>query len=171
MTRANKNSASLQSRHLAAVADETPLQRFLTYRLSAMTAKLNKQATAVLARASGLKLAEWRIIALLALNGEMSGVRIAEIAGVDPGLLSRTTFALEERGLVRSRRSATDRRVVFVALTVQGRGAYEKTLPHMRARHKHLLASLTAAERATMFAIVEKLEIAAETDTFKVSDQ
>jgi DNA-binding MarR family transcriptional regulator len=156
---------------LAAVAGEMPLQRFLTYRLSTLTSKLNRQANAILAKASGLKLNEWRIIALLAVNGEMNGVRIAEVAGLDPGLLSRTLFALEEQQLVKSARSSSDRRVVLVTLTRQGRSAYDKTLPHMRARQAHLLDSLTAAERSMIFAIVEKLEIAADADTFKVSDQ
>lgn len=159
-----------RKRHLVPVADETPLQRFVTYRLSVLTSKLNRQATAVLAKASGLKLTEWRVIALLSLNGEMSGVRIAEIAGIDPGLLSRTVFALEKRELVRSRRSATDRRVVLVMLTRQGRSTYDRTLPHMRARQRHLLANLTTAERSMMFSIIEKLEIAAEMSSFSDED-
>lgn len=148
-----------------------PLQRFLTYRLSTLTSKLNKQASAVLAKASGLKLTEWRVIALLASNGEMSGVRIAEIAGIDPGLLSRTFYSLEERQLLRSRRSPSDRRVVLVTLTRQGHSTYEKTLPHMQARQAHLLETLTPAERTMMFAVVEKLEIAAEKDTFESDDR
>jgi DNA-binding MarR family transcriptional regulator len=166
------NSKSLdRKRHLATVVDATPLQRFLTYRLSTLTAKLNKQASAVLAKASGLKLTEWRVIALLALNGEMSGVRIAEVAGIDPGLLSRTLFTLEGRQLVRTRRSPADRRVVLATLTRQGRSTYDKTLPHMRARQAHLLESLTAAERTMIFAVVEKLEIAAEKDIFESDDR
>jgi DNA-binding MarR family transcriptional regulator len=160
-----------RGRRLAVVADELPLQRFLTYRLSILTSKLNRQAGAILAKANGLKLTEWRIIALLAVNGELSGVRIAEIAGIDPGLLSRTIFALEERQLVKSARSSSDRRVVLVTLTRQGRSIYDKTLPLMRARQARLLANLTTAERALMFSIVEKLEIAADVDTFKAGDQ
>lgn len=160
-----------RGRRLAVVAHELPLQRFLTYRLSILTSKLNRQASAILAKASGLKLTEWRIIALLAVNGEMSGVRIAEIAGIDPGLLSRTIFALEERQIVKSARSSADRRVVLVTLTRQGRSIYDKTLPHMLARQARLLASLTTAERALMFSIVEKLEIVADVDTFEAGDQ
>jgi DNA-binding MarR family transcriptional regulator len=169
MTTARKSSA--RNHQLAAVAGEIPLQRFLTYRLSTLTSKLNKQASAVLAKASGLKLTEWRVIALLAVNGEMKGVRIAEVSGIDAGLLSRTLFALEERQLVKSARSSSDRRVVLVTLTRQGRNAYDKTLPHMQARQAHLLDSLTSAERSVIFGIVEKLEIAADADTFTVSDR
>jgi DNA-binding MarR family transcriptional regulator len=105
------------------------------------------------------------------VNGEMNGVRIAELSGIDPGLLSRTLFALEERQLVKSARSSTDRRVVLVTLTRQGRSIYDKTLPHMRARQARLLDNLTTAERALMFSIVEKLEIAADVDTFEAGDQ
>jgi DNA-binding MarR family transcriptional regulator len=70
----------------SAVAGEMPLQRLLTYRLSILTSKLHRQAGAILAKASGLKLTEWRVIALLAVNGELRGVGIAEIAGIDTGL-------------------------------------------------------------------------------------
>jgi DNA-binding MarR family transcriptional regulator len=169
MTTVRKSPVS--NDRLAAVASEIPLQRFLTYRLSTLTSKLNRQASVILAKASGLKLTEWRVIALLALNGEMNGARIAEIGGIDPGLLSRTLFALEKRQLVKSGRSSSDRRVLLVRLTRQGRNTYDKTLPHMRARQAHLLDSLTGAERSMIFAIVEKLEIAAEADTFKMCDQ
>jgi DNA-binding MarR family transcriptional regulator len=166
MTKPRQTSALDKKRALASVVDDTPLQRFLTYRLATLTSKLNRQATAILAAVSGLKLAEWRVIALLALNGEMNGVRIAEVSGIDTGLLSRTIFTLEKRAIVRSRRSTTDRRVVLVTLTPQGRGVYDTTLPHMRARQKHLLAHLTAAERTTMLTVIEKLEIAADTVSF-----
>ncbi len=146
--------------------DELPLQRFLTYRLSRLNAKLNRQAGAILRHASGLKLPEWRVIALLAAHGELNASWIGETAGTDPGLLSRTFRALETRGLILARRSQDDRREVYFTLTRAGRKIHDETIQHMRARQKHLLGALDPAEQAAVFRIVDKLEMAAEAREF-----
>jgi DNA-binding MarR family transcriptional regulator len=151
------------------ITDETPLQRFLSYRLSQLSNKLNRQATAILARVSGLTVGQWRVIALLATHSELNGTRLGEATGMDRGQLSRTLFGLEQSGLIATRRPADDRRLVLAQLTRKGRTLYDATLPHMRARQRHLLASLAPAERATVFAIIDKLSDAADVTEFEVA--
>jgi DNA-binding MarR family transcriptional regulator len=143
-----------------------PLQRFLTYRLIALTARLNRQASAVLAQVGEISLPEWRVMAFLGLHKRMNGASIADATGIDPALLSRTFRALERRGLIASSRSAADRRVVFFALTVEGQAVHDRTLPVMRARQQHLMDSLSPAELDAFFRITDKLELAAEARTF-----
>ena len=143
-----------------------PLQRFLTYRLSQLGFRLNRQAAHLLRQESGLKLPEWRVLALLATHRQINAAGIEELTGIDRGLLSRTVRALEVRGLVVARRSEADRREVFVALTAAGRQVYKRQLPLMQARQAHLLDALDPAERRVVFRIVDKLLIAAEARRF-----
>lgn len=157
---------SLAKPDLEVVQGETPLQRFLTYRVSQLGFRLNRQAAHLLRRGSGLKLPEWRVIALLASHRRLNAAGIEELTGTDRGLLSRTVRALELRGLVVSHRSQKDRREVYFKLTPAGRQIHRQQLPLMQARQEHLLGALTVEERRLVFRIVDKLLIAADAREF-----
>lgn len=154
------------ARKPALALSDLPLQRFLTYRLISLTAKLNRQANAILAELGDMSVPEWRIMAFLGLHRRMNGASIAEAANIDRALLSRTFRALESRGLIASSRSDADRRVVFFALTPEGQAVHDRILPVMRARQQHLMNSLSPAELEAFFRIADKLELAAEARTF-----
>jgi DNA-binding MarR family transcriptional regulator len=143
---------------------DLPLQEFLTYRLARLNATLNRQATAILQAQGPLRLAEWRVLALLAAHGEINGRRLTEIAGIDPGLASRTLAALQERRLIDVRRDPGDRRSVKAGLTAEGSLIHARLLPLMRARQQRLMASLAPADREAVFRIVDTLMAAAEPD-------
>jgi DNA-binding MarR family transcriptional regulator len=145
---------------------ERPLQLFITYRLSMLSGKLNRQANSVLTKAGNLRVPEWRILGLLNLHGEMTGTRIADLVGVDPGLVSRSLRALEKRGLIATRRGDDDRRIAFTSLTAAGRTLHARVLPAMQRRQNYLLSVLTAEERATLLRSIDKLQIAAEARDF-----
>jgi DNA-binding MarR family transcriptional regulator len=146
---------------------ERPLQLFITYRLSMLSGKLNRQANAVLKKAGNLRVPEWRILSLLNMHGEMNGARIADLVSVDPGLVSRSLRALEARGLITTRRCDDDRRNTFTTLTAAGRALHAKVLPAMQRRQHHLLSVLTTDERAALLRIVDKLQLAAEARDFQ----
>lgn len=148
------------------IGDGLPLQRFLTYRLSRLHSKLNRQTAALLRRAGDLKVPEWRIISLLAAYGELNGRWIGDVTGADPALLSRTFGSLASRKLIIDRRAEDDRREVYFKLTRKGWQVYEKTIPGMRARQRTLLDTLDAHERSAIFTIIDKLEIAADLREF-----
>ena len=145
---------------------DRPLQLFITYRLSILSGKLNRQANAVLKKAGNLRVPEWRVLGLLNLHGELNGTRIADLVGFDAGLVSRSLRALEKRGLISMRRDDDDRRNSFTTLTAAGRALHAKVLPLMQRRQHHLLSFLTAEERAAFLRITDKLQIAAEARDF-----
>jgi len=149
------------SPHLNPVETGRPLQQFLTFQLARLHSLLNKQASAVLKKASGLKLPEWRVLSLLATYGELNAARIGEITGTDRGLLSRTFRAMELAGLIEARRLEDDRREVHVRLTEKGKKVFNKTLPFMQERQQFLLDSLDQREQQLAFKIIDKLQIAA----------
>jgi DNA-binding MarR family transcriptional regulator len=166
MAKSTHTAASRAARLKLQKPAERPLQLFITYRLSMLSSKLNRQSNAMLKRAGNLRVPEWRILAMLNLHGEMNGTRIADLANVDPGLVSRSLRALETRGLVATRRGDDDRRSSFTSLTAAGRALHAKVLPTMQRRQHFLLSALTMEERAAFLRITDKLQIAAEAREF-----
>ena len=95
----------------------------------------------------------------------MTATMIRDVAGVDPGLLSRSFRALELAGLIETRRPDHDRREVHAKLTRKGQAIFDKTIPLMSARQRALLDALDPNERAAIFKIIDKLELAADAST------
>ncbi len=155
-TRVRSNTA------LSLVTDEMPLERFLSYRIVRLNSSLNRQGAAILRRTSGLKLPEWRVVAFLGTRGTMTATMISELGGIDPGLLSRSFRSLELAGLIETRRPDHDRREVHATLTRKGQAVFDKTIPLMSARQRALLDALEPDERAAIFRIIDKLELAAD---------
>jgi DNA-binding MarR family transcriptional regulator len=139
-----------------------PVEQFLTYRVHALHTALNGQAVDILGRVSGLRLPEWRVISLLGDGRTLNASTIGRISVTDKGLLSRTLAALQERGLIRTARDANDQRSITVTLTGKGQAVYDKTIPHMRARHRRLMKTLSKSEQTAVFAIIDKLLHAAD---------
>lgn len=145
-----------------AALDGLPLHQFLTYRLSRVQAKLNAQAGALLKRHAGLTLSQWRILALVGSAGQTRLSDLARGAALDKGMLSRNLKNMIAEGLVLARQDDVDQRVQHLSLSPAGRDLFERTLPRMQMRQKHLRESLTSAELASLNAALDKLEIAAE---------
>ncbi len=85
---------------------------------------------------------------------------------MDPAIISRTLRSLEKDGLVVTERSDDDRRTVNLTLSETGRAEFETTFPHMQARQRALLSSLTSQEREIAWKTLDKLEVAAELREF-----
>ena len=142
-------------------APAQPLNMLLTYRLSALNARLNRQACTLLRHHGKLKLPEWRILEVLAVYGELTGTRIGELSGIDAGLVSRSLQGLEQRGLVVLRRSSSDRRVIHVTNSESGSGLVDLIFPLMEERQKKLLNALHPDEQKLIFTIISKLDMVA----------
>jgi DNA-binding MarR family transcriptional regulator len=140
---------------------DLPVEQFLTYRLHALHSALNRQASAILERASGLRLPEWRVIALLGTGATLNATKIGQISAIDKGLLSRILAGLKKRGLISIVVDANDRRSSLVVLTAKGRAVYDKTIPHMQARQRALMQALNKSEQIAVFPIIGKLLCAA----------
>lgn len=146
------------------VPADPAIDRFVTYRIWRLSSKLSRQGAAILRQSNGLKMPEWRVITFLGAYGPLTGAKISELTGVDPGLLSRVFRSLEERGLISTQRRSENRREVEGSLTSRGRMLYEETLPLMAQRQERLMESLTPVERTVFFELILKLEKAADID-------
>ena len=91
---------------------ELPLDQFITFRLLRLTNQLNRQAGKILASHVGLRLPEWRCLAILGAYGSMQVNQVATKLSADKGLISRSLSSLEKSGLVKTKRGAEDKRQI-----------------------------------------------------------
>ncbi len=134
-----------------------PFEEFLTYRLLMVSNRLNRQAAHILEAENGLRLPEWRCLALIGCYGRMSLNRISEMMAIDPSLTSRSIRGLVEKGHVLTERDAADRRIVYATLTKQGESVYHTTMPVVRRRQMSLLAALSPSDRKAIYRIIDRL--------------
>lgn len=80
--------------------------------------------------------------------GEAETRIIAEESGVSKATLSGVLNTLEKRGLLSRKKHATDRRLVVVMLTPQGRRVVKRLFPLINARESAVCRSLGAGDRA-----------------------
>ena len=91
----------------------------------------------------------------------MAAKDIADYSSLDKMSVSRAVAALETRAYLTREEDPADRRNKILRLTSAGRALYQKIVPLARARERHILDALTAAERATLDVVMKKLLVRA----------
>ena len=123
------------------------LADFLPYQLSiASNAVSNRIAEAYQAQ-FGLKIPEWRVMAVLGDRGAMTQRGLTEATVMDKVAVNRACKALEERGLLDRAPNLDDGRSHHLALTDDGSAMHARIMPLARAIEQQLFGSLDKADR------------------------
>jgi len=141
------------------------LDAFIPYRLSVASNAVSTLISASYRKRFGLKVPEWRLIAILAEGSEMTPQALGNAARIDKISVSRAAAALIERGLVVARDNPGDGRSHLLALTSNGRSLYTEIAPLALAMEAELLAGFSAEERAQLEALLRRIETAAGIDS------
>ena len=142
---------------------ELPLDEFITFRLLRLTNQLNRQAGKILASQVGLRLPEWRCLAILGAYGPLQVNQIAAKLSADKGLISRSLSSLEGSNLVKTKRSAEDRRQIEIALTARGKNTVNEMMPIMQECQRVLFNALSKKEQKELHRMIDKLHVAVDT--------
>jgi DNA-binding MarR family transcriptional regulator len=137
-------------------------KELLTYRILVLSNTLGKGAVRFYTRRLGIPLAEWRLIAALALHEPISMNALSAELNTDKAWISRVVAALIKKGLVKSNVDEIDARKVILSLTEQGKALYEKAVPLVQKRQEVLLSVLTKSESEMMDRLLSKLQRRAE---------
>ena len=97
------------------------LDDFLPYRLAVAAAQISRRFAARYADEAGLTVPEWRVLAHLNQSGTVSVRDIHTKVNLDKSMISRAATRLQDAGLVRKSEHETDRRLVSLELTDEGR--------------------------------------------------
>ena len=137
------------------------LDRFLPYRLSVASNAVSKRISQSYRKRFGLKVPEWRLIAILAEHDSMTPQDIGQAGELDKITVSRAAAALIERGLVAQRRNPVDGRSHFLSLTPDRRALYTEIAPAALALEAELLEDFSTEERTALEALLRRIETAA----------
>jgi DNA-binding MarR family transcriptional regulator len=141
------------------------LDHFLPYQLNVLASRVSNELAQVYADRFGLSIAEWRVIAHLAHNREVSVRDIQRRVDMDKSKVSRAAAHLEETGLIKKRVNAQDRRLIKLALTPKGEKIFEQIVPLALDYETQFLSTLTRAEAASFRTMIERLLAATASTT------
>ncbi|MCS6986036.1 MAG: MarR family winged helix-turn-helix transcriptional regulator [Sphingomonadaceae bacterium] len=132
------------------------LDDFLPYRLSVAANRVSERIAGAYRARFGLKIPEWRVLAVLAEEAETTQARLVARTAMDRMTISRAVAALRTRGLI-VLGPAADRRTRRLSLSAEGQRLYAEVVPAALALEAEVLAGLTAAERAQLMALLARL--------------
>jgi DNA-binding MarR family transcriptional regulator len=122
------------------------LEDLLMYRLARVVRASGSMVTRLVEGGFGITRREWGMVASLYPIDEITSSALAERLQLDRVRTSRALQGLVKKGLVHSRRSAADKRVVHLSLADSGRQLYEQLFPRIAQLNTELLAALDAAQ-------------------------
>ncbi|WP_448501454.1 MarR family winged helix-turn-helix transcriptional regulator [Sphingomonas sp.] len=138
------------------------LDDFLPYRLSIASNRVSNVVATTYQAMFGLRIPEWRLIAVLAESGGMTQQALGGRTRMDKVTVSRAAIALAERGLVERQPNPGDQRSHLLTLSVEGRRLYEQVAPKALEMEARMFAAFSSDELATLRAMLDRMEAAAE---------
>lgn len=137
------------------------LDEFLPYRLSIASNVVSDAIATAYRTLFGLKIPEWRLVAVLAEHGAMSQQALCGRTRMDKVTVSRAAIALVERGLVAREPNRDDQRSHLLTLTREGWRLYEQVAPKALELERRIFEGIDPEELARFRAMLARLESAA----------
>lgn len=122
------------------------LDDFLPYRLSVASNAVSQLIARSYEESTGLKMHEWRVIAVLAEDGELSQQGLVRRTKMDKVTVSRAAAALASRELIRRVADPADARSRLLSLSPAGRRLHSRLAPKALAVEEALVRELPAKE-------------------------
>ncbi len=137
---------------------ELDLNRFLPYRMNRLADRISDKLSTLYGRHYALNVAQWRILAWLGYDENLTAKMICRYTNMDKVRVSRAIQSLEERNLLIRSPSPQDQRVHVLILTDAGQRLLAELIPQAQAWETELLSVLTSNEYRDLFSIMDKLE-------------
>ena len=138
----------------------TKIQRlldFLPYLMAVTSAAVSRRIANQYEAASGLRIPEWRVMAVLGDGGAMTQRDLVGETLMDKVAVNRACKALEERDLIRRSPNALDGRSHHLELTDTGREMYDRVMDIALESECEIYSVLDDAERAQLKALLTRL--------------
>lgn len=138
------------------------LDRFLPYRLSVLS---NTVSSAIAERYSerfDLRIPEWRVLAVLGMQANLSAAEVATKTAMDAVAVSRAVTRLLKQGRLERSYTSQDRRRSQLRLSESGQRVYDEIVPIAKAYEQALLAPLDSEQRRELDRLLNVLSRQAE---------
>lgn len=146
-------------------APDLPLEDYPSTMLMRLAQAIQSELSSTYARAHGLSVAEWRMLARLHAQGAMQLGDFCRETAMDKAYVSRILRSLQPQGLIEVKTDPDHGRRLILAITPQGRALARRILPQARAAQEELLQVLHPQERVAFYAACKKLQAALATKT------
>jgi DNA-binding MarR family transcriptional regulator len=137
------------------------LQDYLPYRLSVASNAVSRLIARAYERQFGLKIPQWRLLAVLADEGALTQQTLCGRTIMDKVTVMRAAQGLLRRRLVKRLPNAEDGRSHRLAMTAAGKRLYDRIVPLALAYEAHLLAGIQRRDIARFEQLLRRLEQAA----------
>lgn len=133
------------------------LADFLPYQLSVLANLVSRELAQIYQKEFDLSVAEWRVIAVLGPDKQLSAKDITDITIMDKVSVSRAVQRLIQSDRVQANADVDDRRRQILMLTDAGRDVFHTVVPLALGYEAQLLNRISDQERRMLSQIVEKL--------------
>ena len=118
------------------------LDRFLPYRLNRAASRISRAFSEQYRERFGISIPEWRVLVHLHAEGDVSVRDIEARVDMEKSKVSRAATRLERAGYITKAVNETDRRLLLLRLTPEGRALVAQLLPVAMEFQDVLLARL-----------------------------
>jgi DNA-binding MarR family transcriptional regulator len=136
----------------------TKLADFMPYRLSVTTNMVSDLIAGRYRSKFGLKIPEWRVMAVLGDTGALTQRALVGATRMDKVAVNRACKALEDRLLAARSPNASDGRSHHLELTAAGRTMFDQIMPMALDMEARLFSCLGAREAESLKATLGKLD-------------
>lgn len=141
---------------------ELNLAGFTPYRLSVTSNAVSDLIAREYQSRFGLKIPEWRVMAVMGQGNAQTQRDLVHATHMDKVTVNRATKALVDRRLLSRTPSEKDGRSHHLELSEAGWQLYNEISPAALAMEAKILSVLNDDERATLLALLDKVQAAAE---------
>lgn len=134
------------------------LPHFLPYRLATVSNRISRTIARMYVTRFDLTIPEWRIMAVLGDEPDISASDVADRTAMDKVAVSRAVSRLLKSGRIERHFAPEDRRRSVLALSDKGRDIYRQIMPLALQYETALIAELTKEEESTLDRLLSKLE-------------
>jgi DNA-binding MarR family transcriptional regulator len=133
------------------------LKEFLPYRLSIVTNKVSRNLGNMYSDKFDLSIAEWRVMAVLGQDKDLSADEVCLNTEMDKVTVSRAVTKLLDKKHIERQFSDQDRRRSMLRLSGSGYAVYTQIVPLAREYEERLLEGLSKQEQQQLNRLLDKL--------------
>ncbi len=137
--------------------NSTRLADFMPYRMAITSNAVSGLIAGEYRSEFGLKIPEWRIMAVLGDAGPLTQRDLTRLTLMDKVAVNRACKVLEERGFVQRSPNEQDGRSHHLELTTSGRDMHGKIWPQAVETYQKIFSAITPRELEKLRAILDKL--------------
>ncbi|HSX93318.1 MAG TPA: MarR family transcriptional regulator [Hydrogenophaga sp.] len=153
MATSGKKAATEQARKKREVLN---LAHYVTYFYTVLANKLSSGASRLYLKRFGIGIIEWRVMAMVAIEPDITPARITQVIGLDKASVSRESRRLEEKGYLAVAEDPSNQRRKLLSLTPLGYEMHDRIIQVALERERRLLSDLSADEVETLVDLLQR---------------